>query len=258
MKHINVVGVSIIVGGFIAICVMALSITHAAAFFERSGYHKWFAVAGVVAIELLFIYGSSLTLWLWLQEESIPLATKVATGLGITVNLYSNLTSGIAQDGKPIVWMIWKLPVGEPVIAGVLITLIYIVAELVISDAIKAYRRKKPSSNPSVDDRDKIHTDRDDIMTTPVTTPDIEPDIEAPEVARNDNKSDSEPDKQPIFDLTQLSLQDKRISDGSLIMTAKQYRDKHGKLPTVRELTKHANSQYQAEKVLRQLRKTRP
>jgi hypothetical protein len=147
VKQINIVKVSLIVGGIIALCVMVLSITHAAAFFERSGYHGWFARAGVVAIELLFLYGSSLTLWLWLQGEPIPLATKVATGLGIIVNLYSNLTSGIAQDGKPITWTIWKLPVSEPIIAGVLITMIYIVAELVISDAIKASRKKQTADN---------------------------------------------------------------------------------------------------------------
>jgi hypothetical protein len=47
----------------------------------------------------------------------------------------------------------------------------------------------------------------------------------------------------------------KKTTDAELITIAERYRKNHDKYPTVKELTQRANSQYQAEKVLKQLKK---
>lgn len=152
-RKLNIVTLNLVVGAFIGLCVLILSFAHAAALFARSGYKNWLSYVGVAGFEFAFILGTVTLIWAKLNGEQVGKSTKFVFGLGVVINLYSNITSGLAVDGKPLIFyrINDNLVIGEPVLVGGLIPLLIVAAEMVISDAILKYRSitKKPQPEPS-------------------------------------------------------------------------------------------------------------
>lgn len=136
--------ISLIVAGLIGTAVLILSYLHTAGLFERSGYHEAFAHIGVIGFELTFVFGTGIALWTKLQGEKPAGSTRFIMWLGISVNLYSNVTSGIATEGKPLIFFsVWGIPIGEPVLIGALIPLLFWAAERIVMDCISMYLELK-------------------------------------------------------------------------------------------------------------------
>jgi hypothetical protein len=175
VKKLNVVTISLTIGSVIGLSVLILSYLHTAGLFERSGYRDTFAHIGVIGFELVFILGTGVSIWSKWQGVKVATSTKFALGLGVCINLYSNITSGIAKDGKPLVFFSVKgIPIDEAVLIGGLIPILFVVAEMVISDAISkskvAITTEEPTDGPI-----KIEPVLDE---EPTTTPEPEPTID--------------------------------------------------------------------------------
>lgn len=143
-NKVNVVSVNITGGIIIAICVLILSYTHTTALFERANYKGIFAHIGVIGFELMFILGTVTVIWSKWMGEKVGKSTNFVFGLGVVINLYSNITSGFAQNGKPIVYYIfpngWEL--NEAVLIGAFIPLMIVASEMVVKDAMIKHRNQ--------------------------------------------------------------------------------------------------------------------
>jgi hypothetical protein len=275
MKHVNVVTVSLAIGSLIGASVLILSYLHTAGLFERSGYTGVFAHIGVVGFELVFILGTGVSIWSKWQGVKVATSTKFALGLGVCINLYSNITSGIAKDGRPLVFFSVKgIPIDEAVLIGGLIPILFVVAEMVISDAISKSRDNK-LSNVAEDDPINIepaqvkHEDTEPEPEAP--TPDTHPIQEPPQPIEPIPLQD-EPDKSDTLtvkpnlslvptvtkSLTPVTEIKRKVSDDELKKVAERIKTDIGKYPSVRDLKEKANSKYQAEKVLKELRSNEP
>ena len=142
-SKVNIVSISLFGGCLIAVCVLVLSYAHTTALFERSGYRSILAHIGVIGFEAAFVLGTVTLIWAKLNGEKVRISTRCVFGLGIAFNLYSNISSGIAKNGQPIVFYVWDgIVIDEAVLVGALIPLLIEAAVLVISDAIVQYRKQ--------------------------------------------------------------------------------------------------------------------
>jgi flagellar biosynthesis GTPase FlhF len=211
MKHFNVITISLIIGSLIGSSVLILSYLHTAGLFERSGYAGGFAHIGVIGFELVFILGTGISIWSKWQGEKVATSTKFALGLGVCINLYSNITSGIAKYGKPLTFFYAKgIPIDEAVLIGALIPILFVVAEMVISDAISKTRMKTPVQEPEeAADQDTEPLDEPAPTTPepvqpipleePAYTPPTEPAVESNET----------PEEKPAIEPAQKEEQEK-------------------------------------------------
>jgi hypothetical protein len=270
MKKPNVVTISLAIGSLIGASVLILSYLHTAGLFERSGYAGKFAHIGVIGFELVFILGTGVSIWSKWQGVKVATSTKFALGLGVCINLYSNITSGIAKDGRPLVFFSIKgIPIDEAVLIGGLIPILFVVAEMVISDAISKSKDKTPTvieDGPTVIEPTQIkHEDTEPEPEVP--TPDTHPIQEPPQpiepipLQDEPDKSDTLPVKPNLSlvptvtkSLTPVTEIKRKVSDDELKKIAEQIKTDTGKYPSVRDLKEKANSKYQAEKVLKELR----
>ncbi|WP_143123740.1 hypothetical protein [Thermoactinomyces sp. DSM 45892] len=68
--------------------------------------------------------------------------------MGVIINVYSNVTSGIAKNGEPLVFFkIGGIVVDEAVLIGGLIPLLIVAAEMVVQDALLHQKQKKEVEN---------------------------------------------------------------------------------------------------------------
>lgn len=140
-SKVNIVSVNIVAGSLIALCVLILSYTHTTALFDRAGYTGIFAHIGVIGFEMTFILGTVTVIWSKWIGQKIAVSSRFVFALGVIVNLYSNITSGIAKNGQPLVfWIIKGIAIDEAVLIGALIPLLIVSAEMVVQDAIFKHR----------------------------------------------------------------------------------------------------------------------
>lgn len=260
---INIVSVNMISGCLIGLCVLILSYTHTTALFERAGYKGVFAHIGVIGFEMTFILGTITIIWSRWIGESVGIASRFVLILGVSVNLYSNITSGIAQNGKPLVfWTINKdWTINESVLIGAFIPLLIVAAEMVVNDALHkhhaAIKQNKTAQNEQTNESiEEISIRR----TSPKReiAHNKQTEIAQEEQSSNTAKQEMEPIAH-ITEQTEESEQTERseqtANTGSLIELAKRLMNQEGKLPSIRRLAEEANTTtYKARKVLDQLK----
>jgi hypothetical protein len=144
-------------------------------------------------------------------------------------NLYSNITSGIALDGKPIIFTtIQGVQIGEPVMIGAFIPTLFFAIERVIANAIFMYRKIKNQTDDHTIDRtvpdvrsDKNQTsdwtvleagsDKDltDNQTVILTDSDTKSD------SNSDTESDTQSDSESDGNQTVLDVRSDKVLTGN-------------------------------------------
>lgn len=140
---------SIITGCLIGLFVLILSYTHTTALFERSGYSDIFAHIGVWAFELTFLFGTVNVVASKLTGEKVSASSRFVLVLGVLINLYSNITSGIAHNVAIVFFVVKGIPIDEAVLIGALIPCLIFATELIISDAIRKHLVNKQTNSNS-------------------------------------------------------------------------------------------------------------
>lgn len=137
MKKPNIATVSIIIGCFIGMCVLILSYTHAVGMMTRAGHTGVLSHVGVWAFEATFFFGSIVVVWSKWNGLKVGITSYLVFLLGVGINLYSNISAGIAKDGQALVFGTVKgVPIDEAVLINTLITCLILAAEMVVTDAI--------------------------------------------------------------------------------------------------------------------------
>lgn len=198
-SSLQIVYTSFLVGVLICICVLILSWSHATSLFTRSGYVGWLGQIGVIAFETTFVFSTAIAIWSSWIGEKVTGPTRFVLILGVMFNLYSNITSGIALDGKPIIFTtIQGVQIGEPVMIGAFIPTLFFAIERVIANAIFMYRKIKNQTDDHTIDRTVPDVRSDKVLTSNQTKTKQE----------SDSKSDNESDKD-------LTLNQTKIRQGS-------------------------------------------
>ncbi|SEN02947.1 hypothetical protein [Lihuaxuella thermophila] len=254
-SKINIVSINLFVGCLIAACVLILSYAHTTALFERSGYRSLLAHLGVIGFEAAFVLGTVTLIWATLNGEKVRLSTRCVFGLGVLFNLYSNITSGIAKNGQPLVFYVWRgIVIDEAVLVGALIPLLIVAAELVISDAIVQYRRQRgkqrigqtverpKQTGKQSDGRPIKQTDK---QTTDQTNRQSGEPSDSRTVEQTDQQSNKRTDKQS----------GKQTDCQTLETIALRLKEELGDWPSYRRLAKEANvTPYQAGQTIKRLK----
>lgn len=276
-SKVNIVSVNIVAGCLIGLCVLILSYTHTTALFDRAGYDGIFAHIGVIGFEMTFILGTVTVIWSKWIGEKVGSSSRFVFLLGVTVNLYSNITSGIAQNGEPLVfWVINKnWVINEAVLIGALIPLLIVAAEMVVQDAIFKHRISSKDQTNKKEDRiaeffhaQKNTNKQDDgefnsfQETIPTYTQgnlikeestelngEGAPGLHNQLIVSNTIENVPIPQNQGINN-------NQNMSSEFIIDLATRMKQKEGKYPSVRRLAEEANiTMYRAKKVLEQLKK---
>lgn len=253
-SKINIVSINIVAGCLIGLCVLILSYTHTTALFDRAGYDGVFAHIGVIGFEMTFILGTVTVIWSKWINEKVGGSSRFVFSLGVTVNLYSNITSGIAQNGKPLVF--WKfnevIVINEAVLIGALIPILICCAEMVVNDAIFKYRTSKQHCTEEQELQIELQTqslenDQKELrVTEEVSQGEILQTVEA-----NGNNDSSEDNEQEQIETKSKRTRLTEEMKLAISQIANDYFNKHGKYPTVRLLSESADcSQHMAKKIL--------
>lgn len=268
-SKLNIVSVNIVAGCLIGLCVLILSYTHTTALFDRAGYDGIFAHIGVIGFEMTFILGTVTVIWSKWVGEKVGSSSRFVFSLGVIVNLYSNITSGIAQNGEPLVfWVINKnWQINEAVLIGALIPLLIVAAEMVVQDAIFKYRASKEQTNKPDDrvaeflhaqrntitqDGNEYHSFKESIPSNTLREDSIEWNQESIQELHNPSSISNTMDR---VSLTSRQV-NRDVTSESIISLANQMKQTEGKFPSVRRLAEEANiTMYRAKKVLEQLKK---
>lgn len=279
-SKLNIVSVNIFAGCLIGLCVLILSYTHTTALFDRAGYDGIFAHIGVIGFEMTFILGTVTVIWSKWIGEKVGSSSRFVFSLGVMVNLYSNITSGIAQNGKPLVfWVINKnWVINEAVLIGALIPLLIVAAEMVVQDAMFKHRASSKEQGKIVEDRvAELFHEQKNIMKqeehlresrkarsiqTPPSSDNLDQLVEG---ESTETEEVSETENQPTVSNKvekagtsnrQVSTDQGNMTSEFIIYLATRMKQKEGKLPSVRRLAEEANiTMYRAKKVLEQLKK---
>lgn len=268
-SKLNIVSVNIVAGCLIGLCVLILSYTHTTALFDRAGYDGIFAHIGVIGFEMTFILGTVTVIWSKWVGEKVGSSSRFVFSLGVIVNLYSNITSGIAQNGEPLVfWVINKnWQINEAVLIGALIPLLIVAAEMVVQDAIFKYRASKEQTNKPDDrvaeffhaqrntitqDGNEYHSFKESIPSNTLREDSTEWNQESIQELHNPSSISNTMDR---VSLTSRQV-NRDVTSESIISLANQMKQTEGKFPSVRRLAEEANiTMYRAKKVLEQLKK---
>lgn len=144
-ERINIVNVNVWIGFLIFLSMAIISFSHTAALFERTAYEGVFAILGTIGCETAFILGAGNVVWSKSKGVRAGKASWFISIVGILIILYSNISSGIAHDGNPIVFFqltktVW---ITETTLIGALIPIVIVAAKMVVSHAAVIWLNQK-------------------------------------------------------------------------------------------------------------------
>lgn len=271
----NIVKVNMFAGCLIGLCVLVLSYTHTTALFERAGYRGIFAHVGVFGFEATFVLGTVTIIWSRWLGEKVGLPSRFVLILGVCVNLYSNITSGIAQNGKPLVFFVlnknWVI--NEAVLIGAFIPLLIVAAEMVVNDALHKHRASNKQTGGLLVEEISIRrtTPKKEIKQQEIKqeikqdkeikhqTLEVEQDKEikqepVEEIKQSDNKKETIEPKKSNNRINHLLDESDNESPFDI---AVRFMNETGTLPSIRKLAKQANvTTYRASKIIEELKQT--